>query len=511
MRKILSLLVSRLLITIILILIQFTILVAGLLFLQRDYLYWSFLFSIASIILLVSIVNNSMSASAKLPWVVLTLIFPFTALALFLIIANNRSQRHFSKYIKKSNESFDELIERNEGLKQRMVSEHKSISMTMDYIENMTHLTPQDETNVTYFEIGEKMFDAMKEDIKQAKHFVYLEFFIIHSGQMWDELKSLLIDKAKAGLDVRLIYDDMGCMGMIPYNTYKELEKQGVKVERFNPFRAILSVQHNARDHRKICVIDGYIGYTGGLNISDEYINVTHPLGHWKDTGIRMEGKATYQLTLIFLQTWNYYRKDTSDLKAYDPVHFMTSKVASNGVVQCFGESPLDHELLAQTLYMSILNRAKDYVYIYSPYFIVDSEMVFAFTMAAKRGVDVRLILPHVPDKWYVHLEAQSSYQHLIEAGVKIYEYKPGFMHAKSFVSDDCIAVIGTVNLDYRSLYHHFENAVLLYGCDAIKDMKDDFIETMNASLLMDVKTYKHLPIYKRFIGSLIKFFAPLM
>ncbi len=507
MEKLFSLLMSRLFITVMIILIQFSLLVAWLMFLYNDFFYWSLIFGIASIFLLIFIVNSPMSASAKLPWIVLTLLFPFIAISLFLIIVKNKSQKNFLNYITKTNDVFDGLLEKEPNVDKDIDDEH--VLMTMKYIEQHTHIKPSKGTDMVYYEVGEKMFDAMKKDLIEAKTYIFLEFFIIKNGRMWDELKTILLQKAKEGLDVRLIYDDMGCMGMIPYNTYKDLEKQGVKTQRFSPFTPILSIQHNARDHRKMCVIDGVIGYTGGLNIADEYINVTHPLGHWKDTGIRMQGEAVYQLCLLFLQTWGYYRKGDIDYQAFLPKEPYVSQ--ANSVVQCYGESPLDNELLAQTVYMSVLGHAKDYVYIYSPYFIVDSEMVFAFTMAAKRGVDVRLILPHIPDKWYVHLEAQSSYRQLIEAGVKVYEYQPGFMHAKSFVSDDQVAIIGTINLDYRSLYHHFENAVFIYGGDVVMDMKNDFIQTMEQSLLMDEYTYRRLPIHKRFIGSVIKFFAPLM
>lgn len=511
MNKIIHKLFNRLFITVLLIILQLAILLFAITFLLEFFIVIRVIFQIISIILVIFILNHSMSPSAKMPWMLLILIFPVLAGVLFFMAFDNKTRKHYKEHRMFIKDHFSKYEQQNNKIINDVLQVDPYVASQSNYI--LKHANHPLETNTTfrYYDVGEKMFHDMITDLKNAKQFIFLEYFIINEGYMFTTIIDILKEKAMSGLDVRLVYDDIGCLGLIPYDTYKQLAKFNIKTYRFNPFRPILSIKHNTRDHRKICVVDGYIGYTGGLNIADEYINKINRFGHWKDTAIRFYGEGVSQLTLMFLETWTFYSKEEIDIDSYLPNKYTDEKFKSDGYLQIYGDSPLNSELLGQSVYINILNQAIDYVYIFTPYLIVDNEMIFTLCLAAKRGIDVRIVLPFHPDKWYVHLESRSYYPRLIEAGVKIYEYTPGFMHAKSFLADDKIGVIGTINLDYRSLYHHFENGVYLYNASILKDLKIDYLNTFTVSQIVTIDMYKESSTIKRLIGSIMKFFSPLM
>ena len=367
-------------------------------------------------------------------------------------------------------------------------------------------------TQVQYFPLGDDAFEVMCDEIQKAEHFIFLEYFIVREGYMWGRILEILKEKVNAGVEVRVLYDGTCAVALLPYSYPQKLEKLGIACKMFAPLRPLVSTYYNNRDHRKIAVIDGRVGFTGGVNLADEYANLVSVYGVWKDTAVRLEGEAVRSLTLMFLQMWGMDERepDTDSYGRYLNVP-LRPLPGAGGYVLPYADSPLDDERVGECVYLDILNHAERYVRIFTPYLILDETMVMALTFAAKRGVDVELILPHVPDKKFAFALAKGHYRELLDAGVKIYEYTPGFVHAKVFVSDDRKAVVGTINLDYRSLYLHFEDAVYLYDCPCIKDIVADFDATRAQSQIVTHGDLARIPLHTRIAAALLKLVAPLM
>ena len=354
-------------------------------------------------------------------------------------------------------------------------------------------------------------YPELLEDLEKAEHSIFMEYFIISEGGMWRGIFDILKRKAAEGVDVRLIYDDFGSLPTMPKRFVKELRNAGIKVHAFNPLRPILSLVYNNRDHRKMTIIDSYICYTGGFNLADEYINVEERFGHWKDSGLRLEGDGVWNYTVMFLTMWNAFVPTEDSFDEFRPhVHHPEAFGGDGGIVQPYSDTPLDDESVGENVYLDILNQARDYVYIFTPYLVIDNEMQTALCLAAKRGVDVRLVTPGIPDKKMVFKLTRSYYRALLKAGVRIYEYTPGFIHAKSFISDDQIGVVGTINMDYRSLYLHFECATLMIGCESLQGLKKDCLDTFAQSREIKVGDMK-----KNFFGilfeGLLRFISPML
>jgi cardiolipin synthase len=337
-----------------------------------------------------------------------------------------------------------------------------------------------------------------------------MEFFILREGQMLDPILEIMERKASEGLDVRLMYDDLGCFMSVPPDFKQQLEGRGIKCMVFNPFKPIFSSLQNNRDHRKIVSIDGKVAFTGGMNLADEYINIYPKYGHWKDAAIMIEGEAAWSLTLIFLQMWNLLQKVKDNCGDFYPWRETPCTVLSDGYVLPYADSPIDTENVGEHVYIQIINNAKDYVYINTPYLVVDENLLSALTLAAKSGVDVRIITPHRWDKWFVRMVSRSYYRQLVLAGVKVYEYTDGFNHSKTFVSDDKVATVGTTNLDFRSLYLHFECGVWIYKSSAVQKIKEDFLKTVPISKQIALGDYARSPI-RIFFLDILRIFAPLM
>ena len=428
---------------------------------------------LVSVLMMLAIVSSNDNPVYKIGWLILIGLMPMFGTFLYLISANKQPAKKLRKAIQESEVRIEQQLEQVSYPQQSLpiADEVKGIS---DYIASQGTYDRHGNTDVAYFKLGEDMYASMIKDMERAQSFIFFEYFIVGQGQMWDGMKEILIRKAQEGLDVRVMYDDLGSLMVLPKGFKAELESQGVKMVTFNPMVPYLALGMNNRDHRKILVIDGDVAYNGGINIADEYINVDSKLGHWKDTGLRLEGDGVANLTLMFLSVWDACRKEQTDVAAYLP----RKSVRAKGYVQPFSDSPLDEELISENLYMDILWNAKDYVYIFTPYLIIDHEMTLALTMAAKRGVDVRIVVPKIPDKKAVYTLTESYFRPLLEAGVRLYRYTPGFIHAKSYLADDKVGVVGTINMDYRSLYLHFECGTFLYEVDALKDLKEDYLET---------------------------------
>ena len=465
------------------------------------------LFSIAVVLYIISKVDIP---GYKIGWIILILLLPLFGGLLFLLLGENRPAKYLSKRLKAGSANHEFYMEQDPETLDALRERSPRIACCASYISEYGHYPVLDGGSVKYYSLGEYQYADMLEELKKAEKFIFLEYFILEEGEMWNTIFDILAEKAAAGVDVRLIYDDVGCLIHIPANYSRKLEKRGVKCLVFNPFIPIVSGVMNNRDHRKIMVIDGKTAFTGGINLSDEYINRRVRFGKWKDSGVMVRGKAVWSFTVMFLELWNAYNTDGEDF-----TNFFCGEVlpVDRGFIQPFSDSPLDGETLSSNVYLDILAQAKDYVYIFTPYLAISDEMSLALIAAAKRGVDVRMVLPGIPDKPLTYQLSRSYYGPLLKAGVRIYEYTPGFIHAKSYVSDDEIAVVGTINMDYRSLYLHFECGVVMYGCPAVNDLRQDAEETFAVSREVHAgegHKSEFGALLSAFLDSILRLFAPL-
>ena len=436
------------------------------------YAYLHIVFSTVAIVLAIYILNSSENPAYKLAWIVPLVIVPIFTVVLYIILKNQFSTRKVRNLYAKKTANTRPFLRTNEQIMSYLNENEPDFYKLANYVDKSGGYPVCGNTEVTYFPLGEDKYKAMLEELQKAQEFIFMEYFIIDDGEMWREIVKILLEKAKAGVEVRLLYDGMGSQFTLPFRYKKKLTDQGVKCLVFNPFRPMLSTIQNNRDHRKILVIDGNVAFNGGVNIADEYINRKERFGHWKDTAVMLKGDGVWNFTMMFLQMWEVISGDKTEYNMYRPT---VKNVVNNGYVIPYGDSPLDDENVGELVYMDMINNAKDYIYISTPYLVPDNEMLTVLGYAAKSGVDVRIITPEIPDKWYVSVITKSFYRDLETLGVKVYEYKGGFNHAKMFLSDDKSAVVGTINLDYRSLYLHFECATYMYKTSCIKDIKADF------------------------------------
>ena len=453
--------------------------------------------------------NSGMDFSAKLSWMFIIALLPVTG-AMFLFFTRNNVV--FRKLMRRENELIQETrsaIPQPEGVLEALEGDGSGTEDLVTYLNRSGCFPVYENTEVTYFPIGEDKFAAMMEALKKAKKFIFLEYFIVEEGYMWGKILELLVEKAAAGVEVRMMYDGMCEMSTLPPDYWKLLEKKGIKAKAFSPIVPVVSSHYNYRDHRKILVIDNEVAFNGGVNLADEYINRIERFGHWKDTAVMLKGEAVRSFTLMFLQMWNINEEEAE----VQPWIEAEASVPENsaGYVIPYGDCPLDDDKVGETVYMDIFNRATEYVHVMTPYLILDGELEASIRYAAERGVDVKLILPGIPDKKAAYALAKSHYKRLVASGVKIYEYTPGFVHAKVFISDDKKAVVGTINLDYRSLYHHFECATYMYKTACIPDIERDFQETLEKCSEVTEETIKNEKKSYKIVGGLMKFIAPLM
>ncbi|MFW5976728.1 MAG: cardiolipin synthase, partial [Bacillota bacterium] len=469
----------------------------------RFYNYFIYFYGInifISLVAVIVILNNNMNPVYKLAWIVPVLLFPIFGVVFYVLFGSKNLGKRSKKKMRSIKEKTEELLKPNNLMLNEIKLQNKTAANQSRYIQNHANYPPYYNTTAVYLRSGEEKFEKLKEELKKAENYIFLEYFIIAEGEMWDTILDILRKKAARGVEVRVIYDDFGCLISLPYKYDEKLEKMGIKTAIFNPLMPILSSKYNNRDHRKIAVIDGRTAFTGGINLADEYINRKLKIGHWKDSAIMIKGEAVWSMTVMFLSMWHYLKRNEDDIMEdfkYDAGISEDNLNTQNGYIQPFADTPLDNEAVGEVVYLNIINKAQDYVYITTPYLIIDSEMITALTSAAKAGVDVRIITPHRADKWYVHLVTRSYYKDLIESGVRIYEYTPGFIHSKTFLSDDSYGVVGTINMDYRSLYLHFECGVWLYDCNVIGEIKDDFLKTLEVSREITVEDLKESRKYK--------------
>lgn len=475
--------------------------------------YISLGISILSIVVVLWIANKKINPSYKLAWTLLIMGVPVFGLVLYFLFGQSRVAREMQKRFRTILECTASYMEEDPDTREKLKKEDESAFVQSEYIRKESGYPLHENTTTEYFQVGDDMFPVLVRELKEAKHYIYIEYFIINDGVMWRTILNILEKKAAEGVDVRLIYDDFGCLTTLPHKYYEYLRSKGIQCMVFNPFRPVLNVILNNRSHRKICVIDGHTGFTGGINLADEYINRKKRFGHWKDTAVMLKGEAVWNMTAMFLHMWTVVTrsKEIPDFENYLPHKYHPEPFASDGYVQPFCDSPLDGEVVGENVYMNIINRAKHYVYICTPYLIIDNEMMTALCLAAKSGVDVKIMTPGIPDKKMVFLLTQSYYEQLIQAGVEIYEYQPGFLHAKSFVCDDEIGVVGTINLDYRSLYLHFEDGVWMYKNQTVTALRQDFMHTLDQCKAIDIEFCRHRNIVVRAVQSVMRILAPML
>ncbi len=459
------------------------------------------------ILAVVNVVSRNLVPETKIPWILCIVVLNILGVFIYILFSSHRPSRRQRRLYK-------ELYTQDKATPEQSISEDKlrgevghwaDVGRALSLSE--MHAVVRGNTAVEYFPSGEAFFARVVEDLRQAQKFIFLEYFIIEEGKFWNTLLDILVERAGAGVEVRVMYDDVGSMGKVRAGYYKKLKKLGIKARKYNPFVPVVTTLHNNRDHRKILVIDGRVGYTGGLNLADEYINETHPFGYWKDNAVRLEGEGVYNLTRMFLGMYQLSTKKVEDISSYLVRH----SVESEGYVQPYGGGPypLYERHLAEDVYINMIGAAHEYLWITTPYLIIDYRMQQALVLAAKRGVDVRIVTPHIPDKKLAFGLTRSNYMTLIKSGVKIYEFTPGFVHAKTFLSDDRVASVGTVNLDYRSFLYHFEDGVVMYNVPALKDIRRDFEETFEASALQTEEDAKKSVVW-RWLCEIAKIFAPL-
>ncbi len=466
---------------------------------------------VISVLVVLYIINKDDNPAYKLAWVIPISAFPLFGGILYLCFGDKRPTKVMRRKMDRAAAKLSAFSASEENVLEQVKEEDKTAYGQMKYIHDFSHFPAHQNTESVYYESGEACYPVLLEDLRNAKHFIFMEYFIIEHGEMWEEILEVLKQKASEGVEVRLIYDDMGCVAHLPYRYYDKLGKYGIKCVAFNPVIPFFSLVMNHRDHRKITVVDGNIGYMGGWNLADEYINRKKRFGYWKDTAVRMKGSAVWNLTSMFLVNWNTVKYNKNeDVRAYMPKTAPGDEVIGTGYVQPYGDSPLDRENVSESVYLNMINASQDYVYITTPYLVIDNEMMTALLLAAKRGVDVRIITPGIPDKRSVFWLTQSYYSQLVTGGVKIYQYNPGFVHAKSFVCDDKFAIVGTINLDYRSLYLHFECGTFFYNTPVVAEVKEDLLSMMEVSALQTyAMTQKN--IVMRLVQALLRVLAPLM
>lgn len=463
--------------------------------------------SLAAVIRIIWMHNNP---AVKLAWIVPILLFPLLGGVLYLAFGHVFIPRKLRNSMQRTDEQVKKSLKQDEEILDGLKQQNPAVANQCRYLSSYSDTPVWTDTATTYFPDGESYWKHLLLDLEQAEHFIFMEYFILGEGVMWNSVLDILERKVKEGVEVRLIYDDVGSVFVLPKNYYEVLEKKGIKCVAFNKLIPFMSLILNNRDHRKIVVIDGKMGYTGGINISDEYINVKHPYGdYWKDTGIRIEGEAVWNFTVMFLQMWNMSRFTEEDYSMFR--HEFIEKPTAKGYVQPYRDTPFDDEIVGENVYLNILGYAKRYVYIMTPYLVVDYEMQTALKLAAKRGVDVRIILPGVPDKKTIYWLSQSHYGNLIESGIKIYQYTPGFLHAKCVLCDDELATVGTINFDYRSFYHHFECGVFMYQADALADIRKDMEESFELSEQITLEWCRKKFVKINVIGPILKLFSPLL
>ena len=511
-KKLSSFLFQRSVIVALLILLQAVVLLVPMAWASSYYVYVYWACVVLSLLAVLVIIRRQTDPGYKIGWIIPILLFPMFGWLVYLLCGGNK----LSARMRRKMQGMDRtMLEQLEG----DYKSHKLAAMGADavnqarYLERYARCPVYSNTWTRYFPLGDDVFPVMLEELKKAQRYIFLEYFILAPGVFWDSVVEILKEKHAAGVDVRVIYDDVGSLGTLPADYAAKFEREtGIPCCVFNRFKPVISIRMNNRDHRKLCIIDGHTAFTGGINLADEYINQKSRFGHWKDSAILVKGEAAWSMTVMFLTMWEYIREVAVDYAALRPTSLPPeAALGKDCFVQPYADNPLDNEPVGETVYLNLISKAKRYVYIMTPYLIVSDSVNTALRNAAKSGVDVRIITPHIPDKKLVFELTRSHYQSLLEAGVQIFEYTPGFVHAKNVVSDDVVGVVGTINMDYRSMFLHFEDAVLLYQDLTILDIKADFWSTQLQCQRITLEQCLERSWLRRLFRSILRVLAPLV
>lgn len=461
-----------------------------------------------SMLLVLYIINKRQDPAYKIVWIIPVLVLPVAGFLLYFFFSQRRIRRRDRQYAIKLYEQTESCLKDGDGVCRLIEEQQDDPLRLISYIRKTRKYPAFTDTRTQFFPMGELFFERFLEEMEQAERYICLEFFIIKHGRMWDDILDVLKRKAKAGVEVRLIYDDLGCVGHLGRQYAAELRQEGIRCVVFNKLNPVFASMFNNRDHRKIAVIDGRTAFVCGANLADEYINAERRFGVWKDACLMMKGEAAWGFQVIFLQMWDYITKEKTEVSRFKPEG---PAQEADGLVQPYADNPFDEVRLAENVFLSLIHGAKRYLYITTPYLVLNSALRSAFAAAAGKGVDIRIMTPHIPDKKAVFLVTRANYRELLENGVKIYEYSPGFIHAKTYTCDDEYAVVGTINTDYRSLFLNFECAALLYKNSAIGEMRDDFLETAKSCEQVTLEKINAIPWPVRFAQSVMNAFAPLL
>lgn len=460
-----------------------------------------------AVLLVIYVISKRDEGAYKNLWLLVILALPVPGAFLYLCFGNRKTARPLARRLSRAKASLPPLPETAPDIKTSLRQENPRMAETFEYVCASAGTFATRSTNAVYYPLGEDMWRDMLEALRQAKQYVFAEYFIVAEGVMWDTMVELLAQKVKEGVDVRFMYDDLGSLSTYSRENVEKLKKAGIRCTAFNPLLFVRGTLNN-RDHRKMLVIDGKVAFSGGINLADEYINYTHRFGHWKDIGFRIEGESAACYAYMFCEFWNAFSGTKIPPERIAFSGFPSPSV-SDGYAVSYYDSPIRRDALSNNVYVELLSQAVHTAWFFTPYLMLGDVLADAFIRAAKRGVDVRIIMPGIPDKKLVFRMSRSYYPMLVEAGVKIYEYTPGFVHAKACLIDDMAGTLGTVNLDYRSLYLHFENNTVFYQAPLLADLKKDFLETQSKCREIRPEDVKgNLP--RRFMDSVLKIFAPL-
>ena len=519
MKKLCRMIFSRYFISAMLILAEL-LLIGCVMYFAYGYSLFALGFLIAvNIFAVISIINRDANPEYKVSWLVIVLVVPLFGTALYIMFYSRRVSKKEAQLMRRIQNSLSSFCDTGDGVSSEKDEEFSRLKEIDPLAAGKAFAILNDDrlsavysqSSSRFYSDGEAMYNDMIADISSAKQFIFLEYFIIEDGMMWNTIHEILRKKAEEGVEIRVVYDDIGCMKTLPSHYDKTLRSEGIKCLRFSPVTPRISTAHNNRDHRKILIVDGYAAYTGGINIADEYINKTNRFGHWKDGGIRVKGMAVLGFLKLFLFVWDSTVGKITESEKYIRL-VRGAEISDGGFYLPFGSgpAPIYSRPVGKNVLLNIINQAKNYVYITTPYLIIDYDLTESLRNAAIRGVDVRIITPKIADKKTVKVMTKSAYPYLMKAGVKICEYSPGFIHEKILVSDDLYAVVGTINLDYRSLVHHYEDAVWIYGSETVITIRDEFLKTVFVSLEIDEKDAKLTPL-EWCVKNLVRIFAPLL
>ena len=480
---------------------------------REEWPWFSTAFTILGLAIVLYIYGRKQTASIKMPWMLLILLVPVGGLVFYLLVGHNRSTKKMRRRYEEIDVKLLPLLEDNQAQQDRLEEKLPYAANIPRYLKKYSGYPVYENTDITYYEDAAKGLAAQKEDLKKARDFIFMEYHAIEDAESWHGIQDILEEKVREGVEVRVFYDDMGSIGFITTDFVKRLEEKGIRARVFNPFAPGLNLFLNNRDHRKITVIDGKVGFTGGYNLANEYFHVGEPAyGFWKDTGIRLEWDAVRSLTVTFLEMWNAVKENDTDDTGFERyLRKYEYKAKAPGFVAPYADSPMDNIHVGEDVYMSIANSARKYAWFVTPYLIITEEMISALSLAAKRGVDVRIITPGIPDKKLVYSVTRSFYNALAVNGVRIYEYTPGFCHCKMSVCDDVMATCGTINMDYRSLYHHFENGCFMADCQTVADIRQDFEEMFKVSENVSEYYISGRGRFLRFGQMILRLAAPLL